>query len=297
MLERDGYVHGVPCWVDTSQPDPEAAVAFYGGLFGWKFQDAMPPDSAGNYFIARLRGGDVAAVGSQPEGGPPMASWNTYVWVENADEAASKVLDAGGRVLNDPFDVMDAGRMAVCMDPEGAAFCVWQAKEHKGAQIVNEPGSLNFNGLNTRDAEGAKSFYGSLFGWETLGLQGGAKMWRLPGYGDFLEQRDPGLRKRMAETAAAPEGFEDVVAALNPIADDQAEVPANWSVTFAVDDADATAARAAELGGRVVVPPFDAPWVRMTVITDPQGATFTASKFVPENKDLGSQTDATVRAA
>jgi uncharacterized protein len=297
MLERDGYVPGVPCWVDTSQPDPGAAVAFYSGLFGWEFQDAMPPDSAGNYFIARLRGGDVAAVGSQPEGGPPMAVWNTYVWVENADEAASKVLDAGGRVLTDPFDVMDAGRMAVCMDPEGAAFCVWQAKEHKGAQIVNEPGSLNFNGLNTRDTEGAKSFYGSLFGWETLGLQGGAKMWRLPGYGDFLEQRDPGLRKRMAETAAAPEGFEDVVAALNPIADDQPEVPAHWSVTFAVDDADATAARAAELGGRVVVPPFDAPWVRMTVITDPQGATFTASKFVPENKDLGSQTDSTVRAA
>jgi hypothetical protein len=257
----------------------------------------MPPDSVGNYFIARLRGGDVAAVGSQPEGGPPMAVWNTYVWVENADEAASKVLDAGGRVLTDPFDVMDAGRMAVCVDPEGAAFCVWQAKEHKGAQIVNEPGSLNFNGLNTRDADGAKSFYGSLFGWQTLGLQGGAKMWRLPGYGDFLEQRDPGLRKRMAETAAAPEGFEDVVAALNPIADDQAEVPAHWSVTFAVDDADATAARAAELGGRVVVPPFDAPWVRMTVITDPQGATFTASKFVPENKDLASQTDSTVRAA
>ena len=100
----------------------------------------------------------------------------------------------------------------------------------------------------------------------------------------------------MAETGA-PEGFEDVVAALNPIADDQRDVPAHWSVTFAVDDADATADRAAALGGQVVVPPFDAPWVRMTVITDPQGATFTASKFVPENKDLGSQVDSTVKAA
>jgi hypothetical protein len=175
--------------------------------------------------------------------------------------------------------------MAVCADSEGAAFCLWQAKEHKGARIVNEPGSLNFNTLNTRDAEGAKSFYGSVFGWETLGL-GDAAMWRLPGYGDFLERSEPGLRKRMAETGA-PEGFEDVVAALNPIADDQGDVPAHWSVTFAVDDADATADRAAALGGQVVVPPFDAPWVRMTVITDPQGATFTASKFVPENKDLG----------
>ncbi len=280
-----------------SQPDPRAAVAFYSGLFGWDFTDAMPPGSAAEYFIARLRGGDVAAVGSQPEAGPPTAVWNTYIWVESADEAASKAQDAGGRVVTDPFDVADAGRMAVCADPEGATFCVWQAREHKGAQIVNEPGSLNFNTLNTRDAEGAKSFYGSLFGWRTLGLAGGAEMWRLPGYGDFLAQSDPELRKRMAETPAAPEGFEDVVATLNPIADAQPEVPAHWSVTFAVDDADATADRAAALGGQVIVPPFDAPWVRMTVITDSQGATFTASKFVPENRDLGSQADSTVKAA
>jgi predicted enzyme related to lactoylglutathione lyase len=288
MLKRDGYVPGVPCWIDTSQPDPEAAVAFYGDLFGWDFQDAMPPDSPGKYFIARLRGGDVAAVGSQPEGGAPIAVWNTYVWVESADQAASMVQDAGGRVAMDPFDVMDAGRMAVFTDPEGAAFCVWQAKAHKGAQIVNEPGSLNFNGLNTRNVERARLFYGSVFGWETLGLGDGADAWRLPGYGDFLEQSDPGLRKRMAESGA-PEGFEDVVATLNPIADDQPDVPAHWSVIFAVDDADATAEKAAELGGQLVVPPLDAPWVRMTVITDPQGATFTASQFAPENKDLGSQ--------
>ena len=284
MLERDGYIPGVPCWVDTSQPDPDAAVAFYGGLFGWDLEDAMPPGSAGKYFIARLDGGDVAAIGSQPEGAPPIAVWNTYIWVDSADAAASKARDAGGRVLTEPFDVMNAGRMAVCADPEGAAFCVWQANEHKGAQIVNRPGSLNFNTLNTRDVEAAKSFYDSLFGWETLDLGGGVQMWRLSGYGDFLEQSDPGLRQRMAETAAAPVGFEDVVATLNPIADDQPDAPAHWSVTFAVDDADATAQKAAELDGRVTVPPFDAPWVRMTVITDPQGAIFTASKFVPENR-------------
>src|SRR5256885_1881362 len=180
MPERDGYMPGVPCWIDTSQPDPEAAVDFYSGLFGWDFEDVMPPGAPGKYFIARLRGGDVAAVGSQPAGAPPMAVWNTYVWVQSADEAAAKVRQAGGRVLTDPFDVMDAGRMAVFTDPEGAAFCVWQAKEHKGARIVNEPGSLNFNGLNTRDAAGAKSFYGSVFGWEALGLPGGAPMCRPP---------------------------------------------------------------------------------------------------------------------
>jgi uncharacterized protein len=288
MPERDGYIPGVPCWVDTSQPDPGAAVDFYRGLFGWEFEDVMPPGSEGEYFIARLRGGDVAAVGSIPEAAPPLATWNTYVWVESADDAASKVRDAGGGVLMEPFDVMDAGRMAVFTDPEGAAFFVWQAKDLMGARVVNEPGSLNFNGLATRDVEGAKSFYGSVFGWTTLALDGGAEMWTLPGYGDYLERDNPDLRKQVAQ-AGGPKGFEDVVASINPIPDDQPDTPPHWSVTFAVDDADATAAKATELGGKVIVPPFDAPWVRMATINDPQGATFIASKFVPENKDLDSQ--------
>ena len=286
MPERDGYIPGVPCWVDTSQPDPEAAVDFYRDLFGWEFEDVMPPDAEGRYFIARLRGGDVAAVGSIPEGAPPVALWNTYVAVDSADDAASKVRDAGGAVMMEPFDVMDAGRMAVFADPDGAAFFVWQAKQMQGAQVVNEAGSLNFNGLATRDVAGAKSFYGSVFGWTTLDVGGGVEMWTLPGYGDYLERDNPDLRKVVAE-AGGPPGFEDVVASIDPLTDGQADTPPHWSVTFAVDDADATAAKASELGGKVVVPPMDAPWVRTTVIQDPQGATFIASKFVPENKDLG----------
>jgi uncharacterized protein len=312
MPERDGYIPGVPCYVDTSQPDPEAAVEFYSGLFGWEFRDVMPEGSEGKYFIARLPGqreerggsifgeatsggGDVAAVGSIPEAAPPTAIWNTYIWVDSADETASKVRDAGGGVVMEPFDVMEAGRMAVFTDPEGAAFCIWQAKENKGAQVVNDPGSLNFNSLNTRDVEGAKKFYGSVFGWTTLALPGGAEMWTLPGYGDHLEEINPGVRKQVEEVGG-PKGFEDVVAQIIPIPDDQPDTPPHWSVTFAVDDADATAAKATELGGKVIVPPLDAPWVRMTVIGDPQGATFIASKFVPENKDLASQTDASVGA-
>src|SRR5262249_20087617 len=155
------------------------------------------------------------------------------------------------------------------------------------ARVVNEHGALNFNGLNTRDVAGAKSFYGSVFGWQSLDVGGGAEMWILPGYGDYLERETPGLRKFIAD-AGGPAGFEDVVASINPLGPDQPTTPAHWSVTFGVDDADAIAARAAELGGTVVVPPFDAPWVRMTVLADPQGATFIASKFVAENKDLAS---------
>ena len=96
MPERDGYIPGVPCWVDTSQPDPEAALPFYSGLFGWEFEDVMPEGSAGSYFIGRIRGGDVAAVGSMPPGAPPMAMWNTYIWVDSADETAAKARAAGG---------------------------------------------------------------------------------------------------------------------------------------------------------------------------------------------------------
>jgi uncharacterized protein len=134
-----------------------------------------------------------------------------------------------------------------------------------------------------------------VFGWQTLALDGG-EMWMLPGYGDHLEQSNPDLRKQMAQ-GGAPAGFEDVVAAITPIPADQADVPPHWNVTFAVDDADATAAKATELGGKVVVPPFDAPWVRTTVLADPQGATFIASKFVPENRDLARQADTTASAA
>ena len=213
-----------------------------------------------------------------------MAMWNSYIWVDSADEAATKATAAGGGVVTQPFDVMDACRMAVLTDPEGAAFGVWEAKEHKGAQIVNEHGSLNFNGLATRDPEAAKAFYGAVFGWTTLALPAGV-MWTLPGYGDHLEENSPGLREQMAQMAA-PDGFIDVVASLDPIASDDSETPPHWSVTLAVDDADATAAQARELGAEIVTGPLDAPWTRMAVIRDPQGATFIASQFVPENKDL-----------
>jgi predicted enzyme related to lactoylglutathione lyase len=295
MPERDGYIPGVPCWVDTSQPDPEAAVAFYSELFGWEFENVMPEGSPGKYFVARIRGGDVAAVGSIPEAAPPAATWNTYVWVDSADETAANARDAGGNVVIEPFDIMDSGRMALLTDPEGAAFCVWQAKEHRGARIVNEHGSLNFNALNTRDPEGAKSFYGSVFGWRTLELEGGFEMWTLSGYGDHLESIHPDIRKQVEE-AGGPKGFEDVVASLVSVGDDQPDTPAHWGVTFAVDDADAIAEKATALGGKIVVPPMDAPWVRMAVIADPQGATLTASKYVPENRDLATRGDSAVGA-
>src|SRR5215213_485955 len=281
MSDQDRYIPGVPCWIDTTQPDPAAAAEFYGDLFGWDLEDVMPAESPVRYYIARRDGGDVAAVSSRPAGASEGAVWNTYVWVDDADAAAAKVREAGGSVVSEPFDVFGSGRMAVFADPAGAVFAVWQAKEHRGAKVVNEHGSLNFNVLGTTDLGAAAAFYGAVFGWEVLDV-GGASMWALPGYGDFLESRTPGMRENMA-AMGAPKRFEDVVASVTVDAD----TPSHWGVTFAVDDADAIAARTSELGGEVLVPPFDAPWVRMAIVRDPQGAVFTASKFVPENKSLG----------
>jgi uncharacterized protein len=285
--ERDGYIAGVPCWVDTAQPDPAAAAVFYGGLFGWEFDDAMPEGSAGRYLMARLGGCEVAAISSLPEEAPARAMWNTYVWVDSADEAAARARAAAGTVLSEPFDVMDAGRAAILADTEGAAFCVWQARRHKGARIVNEAGSLNFNVLNCRDLEAAKRFYGAVFGWTALDL-GTGEYWTLTTYGDYLETLTPGVRERAAAFGAP--GFADVLAAITVIADDDPADPVQWGVTFSTDDADATAAKAVELGGTVVSPPVDAPYSRLTVIRDPQGAMFSAAQFVLENKDIGRGT-------
>ena len=281
MPDLDRYIAGVPCWIDHSSSDPDGAAAFYGGLFGWELEDTMPADAPGKYFQGRLNGGLVGAVGSQMDDAAP-ATWNTYIWVESADDTAAKVREAGGSVLSEPMDIFDSGRMAFFADPEGAVFGVWQPNQHRGAAVVNEPGSLNFNGLHTRGLEAAKAFYGAVFGWEALPMG----MWALPAYGDHLEVLNPGTRARTAEVGG-PSRFEEVVAAVTVIPDDQPGTPAHWDVTFGVADADAIAERAAELGGTVVVPPFDAPWIRGTVIRDPQGATFNANQFVPENKDLG----------
>jgi predicted enzyme related to lactoylglutathione lyase len=279
MPDRDGYIAGVPCWVDTNQPDADAAAQFYGALFGWETEDAMPPDSPAKYFMARIRGRDVAAISSQMEPEPP--TWNTYIQVESADDTVAKVQDAGGTVVSEPYDVFDSGRLAVFADPQGATFSVWEPRAHLGSRVVNEHGSVNFNDLATTDVEGAKAFYGAVFGWGLLDMGGGGGAWTLPGYGDHLEELNPGTRERFGEMGA-PGGFIDAVATVRP-ADGGASA---WGVVWGVDDADATAAKAEEFGGKVVVAPVDAPWVRTSVIADPQGATFTANQFKPENKDL-----------
>ena len=278
--QREGFPPGVPCWIDVNQPDPGAAAAFYGGLFGWQFKDLAPADDA-SYLIATLGGKEVAGIGSPPRSSPPDPAWNTYIGVASVDETVARVRKAGGTVIGEPSDLSTAGRLAMCTDPSGAAFRLWEPGTLKGAQSVNAPGTWNFSELNTDDPGGAIRFYGAVFGWEAGEVDFGSMtsiMVRLPGYADFLEQYDPGIRQRHADFGAPP-GFSECIAWIQPPG--RGGATPHWSVTFSVDDTDAVAARSRELGGTVLIEPYDIPPVRSAVIRDPQGAVFTANSFNP----------------
>jgi uncharacterized protein len=260
MSDRDGYQPGVPCWVETWHDDPGPAVQFYSAILGWEAENTLPPDAEGTFHICRTRGRDAAAIGSPlPEGAPPTPVWTTFILVESAEETAGKARDAGGSVIVEPFESLEGGRLAIVADPGGATFAAWEQAKHKGAQVVNEPGAYSMSALETTDAEGAKAFYGELFGWEPEPFgppDAGISVWRLPGYvGGEPQQPVP----------------RDVVAML--IGND--EGPARWGVDFWVFNADQAAAKATEMGGRTVTPPYDVPGVdgmRQAVLADPGGA-------------------------
>ena len=260
MPERTSYTQGTPNWVDLQTSDQDAAKAFYAGLFGWSYDDQPMPQGP-VYSMALLGGHPVAAIAPQPPemaaaGVPPM--WNTYIAVDSVDEAAGKVEAAGGKVAMAPFDIMDAGRMAFVMDPAGAPVALWQAGQHIGATLVNEPGTLTWNELITADP-GAFKFYSDVLGLSTSTMDMGA------GGGEYT----------MFEVGGQPVG-----GSMPPQAPG---VPNHWHVYFAVDDADATAAKAAELGGTVIMPPFDTPVGRIAVLGDPQGAVFSVIKTAPQS--------------
>ena len=258
MSERDEYPTGVPCWVDTLQVDVRAALDFYGQLFGWEFDGPgpLPGGLPGQYFVAQLRGREVAGIGSLPDGGgQAIAAWNTYVRVGSTDEVAQRAPAAGGTVLLAPFDASPAGRGAVLADPAGAAICIWEPGERPGAAVVNEPNAWTMSSLHTPDPAGAAPFYGELFAWEPE-PQGPVTAWRRPGYVGEPHQSD-------------------VVAVMAP---PDPSIPPHWNVSFLVADADAFVERARELGATTLVEPVDTPTgLRAAALADPQGAAFSVS--------------------
>jgi len=274
MGQQRTYPHGVTSWIDTEQPDIEAARLFYTGLFGWRLTEAMPPGAPGSYLIATLDEQDVAALAPAPAGA--TAGWNTYVAVDDADAAAAAVTAHGGAVVAAPQDAGPAGRAATCTDPFGAEFRLWQAGRRLGAQRANMPGAWNFSDLHTPDRDAAMAFYTPLFGWRAADLDLGAgTMLQVPGYGDHLAATvDPGIHERQA---SAPAGFADVIGGLAVIG--AGENP-HWHVTFTVADRDGSAATAERLGA-TIVRSSDNLWTRDALVRDPQGAEFTVSQFTP----------------
>lgn len=248
------YPHGMFGWVDVSVDDPDAAERFYTGLFGLE-ATRDPIDGGGYYVMLRKNGKAVAGIGGKPNPDWP-SMWQSYISVDDVDAATERATESGGQVMVPAFDVMDAGRMAVIVDPTGAIVRLWQAGTHAGADLFNEHGTHTWNELATRDVDSARAFYTRLVGWDysemELGDQGTYHVATMEGKGE-----DP-----------SNGGIMD----MTPVFSD--EVPPHWDVYFNVSDTDVAAATATDLGGSVVVGPMDAPVGRFAYLADPEGAMF-----------------------
>lgn len=251
-MEMLHYANGVPSWVDHASPDPAAAAAFYAGLLGW---DAPPgPAEMGGYRVCTLRGHPVAGIG--PQTSPDPVAWTSYLNVDDAAVSTARAETEGAKVLAGPMAVDGEGHFALLSDPVGARFGIWQPGRHVGATLVNEPGTLCWNELITTDIEAEIVFYHSVFGWEAR---------RSAAYTEFLV-----AERTIAGMMLKPDSV-------------PAEVPPFWSVYFAVADLGEGLARAAELGGSVLMGPTEIPEGPFAVLRDPLGATFNLIALAPTN--------------
>ena len=250
MVTRDTrWPAGTPCWVDVSVDDIPKAIAFYEALFGWDIPAGGP--EVGGYSIAHLNGRIVAAIG--PKMGPPgtPSAWTTYLATDDVDATAAKIKGAGGQLLAEPMDVMSEGRMAIAMDPAGAAFGLWQGANTAGVGLANEPGSLSWNAHMSRDFEGSKAFYQAVFGYDYQDMSG-------DGFKYAMLMVD---RHEVGGIGEYPAGTPE-------------QVPAAWTAYLQVADVDAAVAKVTELGGSVVRPLQDTPYGRIGVVADNHGASF-----------------------
>jgi predicted enzyme related to lactoylglutathione lyase len=237
--------------------DPGAAREFYSALFGWDIQDGPP--EAGGYLMCMMKGQPVAAISPKPAGNPFPNVWSTYLASDDVDTTMARATEAGSQVMMEPSDVMTAGRLAFAIDPAGAPYGVWQAGTHLGVGLYNEPGTLVWNELMTRDYEGAKAFYGKVFGFT---------------FDEMNEDFSYSTARRASDG--------EVVAGLGELgADVPAEVPASWVTYFFVESTDASAARAVELGATIAREPFDTPFGRMAPMIGTQGEAFSLIEAPP----------------
>jgi len=250
------YTPGTPCWADLIVPDQQAALDFYRDLFGW--QGEIGPPETGGYSVCTLHGKPVAGImkamnpdGSIPDPAPPVA-WTTYLASRDVDAALGEVADGGGQVMMPAMDVMTLGRMAVVADPAGAGFGLWQARDFPGAGIVNEPGAIVWNELNTADRDAVSPFYSRVAKLTTGPMEGADDYFSLSA-GDRVVG-----------------GLQDLTA----MRDLMPDAASHWLPYFASDDTDSTVDTLVRAGGSVVKPPYDMIAGRMSVVRDPQGALF-----------------------
>jgi predicted enzyme related to lactoylglutathione lyase len=258
MPTKDKHEHGQFSWAELATTDSAGAKRFYGGLFGWTFDD-QPAGPGMVYTMNRLGAHLVSALfephaATAAQGAPPH--WLSYVTVDDADATAAKAKAAGGKVSKEPFDVFDVGRMAVLEDPTGAKLAIWQPKKHAGAGIVNEPGALCWNELFTDNVDAAGKFYVQTFGWRSESVDMGP----MGTYTLFSKDGSKGTNR----------------AGMMPMPPNMKGAPPSWLVYFAASDCDASAKKVEGLGGKVLAPPTDIPGNigRFAVVSDPQGAVF-----------------------
>jgi len=248
MPTHDGpWPDGHPCWVDLSSADREGAWQFYSEVMGWQIRD-LGPDT-GHYGIATVDGRSVGALGQAMPGQP--TAWAVYFAAADVDATTARVADAGGMVILPAGDVGPAGRLSICADPLGGVFGVWQGGTNPGLGVVAEPGAPVWFDHLTHDPQAARDFYAAVFGWTYTAMGDGHDYQTADGF-------DP----------ASP------VCGIGHIGDVSQDVPSHWRTYFAVADADATAERAADLGAEITMQPWDTPYGRMFIVTDPQGASF-----------------------
>ena len=251
MGERTSYPAGTFSWIDLGTTDADGAKGFYSELFGWEGED-MPAGENSTYTMLRLDGKYVGALyelGEEQKAQGAHPAWLSYITVDDVDASAARVTELGGTVVNGPFDVFDAGRMALIRDPQKAFVALWQPNQHHGAQLVNDPGSFTWNELATNDVEAAQRFYADLLGWSADAMDtGGGPPYTIVRVGERTNGGITSLRR---------EG-----------------VPPHWLVYFTTTDTDTSVARVEELGGRTLAPPMDVPQGRIAVVLDPQGAAF-----------------------
>jgi predicted enzyme related to lactoylglutathione lyase len=248
MGERTRYEPGTFCWVGLATPDPVGAKAFYTSLFGWQTED-LSAGEAGRYTLLRRDGKEVAILYRQTAearaaDAPPH--WTSFISVDDAEATAARAGELGGAaVFREPFDVLDAGRVAAIRDPSGAMVSLWQPRSRIGATLVNDVGALCWNELATTEVERAKSFFGELLGWEYETDDSGYVSIKSAG------SLNGGMREQTEEERGRPP---------------------NWLPYFTVEDAEDAARHAEQAGGRRLLPTTKVHSGRFTVIADPQGA-------------------------